>query len=89
MCGLIKVALHDFRPDSPTFRETMKFLVGDNQSAQVNYFPPGVLHGYKCISGPMHIIYVTSGTYDLSDEVRIPQDSPETGYDWITGPSIK
>jgi len=82
VCGLAKVALHDFRPDSPTFNETMEFLAGDDQLAQVYYFPPGVSHGYKCISGPMHIIYVTSGTYDLSDEVRIPQDSPEIGYNW-------
>jgi len=83
VCGLIKATLHDFRPDSPTFRETMEFLAGDNQPARVYYFPPGVLHGYKCIRGPMHIVYVTSGTYDLSDEVRIPQDSPEIGYDWL------
>ncbi len=89
VCGLIKVVLHDSRPDSPTFKKTKEFLAGDNQSAQVYYFPAGVLHGYKCINGPMHIIYVTSGMYDLSDEIRIPHDEIAIGYDWITESSIK
>ena len=81
--GLIKVVLHDSRKDSPTFHETMEFLVGDNQPAKIYFFPPGVLHGYRCLIGPMNIIYVTSGVYDLADEVRIPHDDPEVGYDWF------
>jgi len=81
--GLIQVALHDYRPDSKTFGETMTFLAGENQPAQVYYFPPGVLHGYKCLIGPMNIIYVTSGVYDLSDEVRIGHDDPGIGYNWL------
>ena len=78
--GLIKVALHDTRPDSPTYRETMEFLAGDGQAAQVYGFPPGVAHGYRCVKGPMHIIYVTSGVYDLADEIRIPLDDSGIGY---------
>ena len=80
--GLIRVGLHDARPDSPTFRRTMEFLAGDGQPAGVYAFPPGVLHGYRCLAGPMNIFYVTSGTYDLEDEVRIPHDDPAIGYDW-------
>lgn len=87
--GLLKVALHDMRPDSPTYRETMEFLTGDNQPVQAYAFPPRVAHGYKCIHGPMHIIYVTSGVYDPEDEGRIPHDDPEIGYDWLKGPIIK
>ena len=86
--GLIRVALYDFRPNSSSYRKTMEFLAGENQSAHVYYFPPGVLHGYKCISGPMHIIYVTSGVYDLADEIRIPQDEMSIGYDWIKESSL-
>ena len=85
-CGLLKVALHDCRPDSPSYRETKEFLAGDNQPAHVYYFPPGVAHGYKCIHGQAHVFYVTSGVYDLSDEGRIPHDDPEIGYDWLHGP---
>jgi dTDP-4-dehydrorhamnose 3,5-epimerase len=84
-CGLLKVALHDCRPDSPTYRKTMEFLVGDNQRAYVYCFPPGVAHGYRCINGPAHVFYMTSGVYDLSEEGRIPHDDPTIRYDWLKG----
>jgi dTDP-4-dehydrorhamnose 3,5-epimerase-like enzyme len=42
-----------------------------------------VLHGYRCLQGPAHVIYVTSGVYDLADEVRIPRDERSIGYDWM------
>lgn len=87
-CGLLKVALHDERPQSPTYRQTMEFLAGDNQPAQAYSFPPGVLHGYRCIDGPAHVIYVTSGVYDLSDEIRIAYNDPEIDFDWLKGPPI-
>jgi len=87
--GLIKVALHDARPESPTFRETMEFLAGENQPARVYVFPPGVAHGYRCIAAPVHMIYVTSGSYDLQDEVRLPHDDPEIGYVWTSGRQIR
>lgn len=80
--GLLQVALHDNRPDSPTFRETMEFLAGDNQPASVYSLPSGVLHGYRCAHGPAHVFYVTSGVYDLSDEVRLPYNDQAIGYDW-------
>lgn len=86
--GLIGVALHDTREESPTYRETMEFLAGDKQQARVYAFPPGVAHGYRCLHGPVHMIYVTSGTYDLNDEVRLPHDDPAIGYDWRRGREI-
>ena len=73
--GLIKVVLHDNRANSPTYKETMEFFVGDGQEPSAYFFPPGVLHGYICLKGPMQIIYVTSGAYDLEDEVRIDLNS--------------
>ena len=83
--GLISVGLHDMRRGSPTFRETMTFLAGSGQKAFCYMFPPGVAHGYRCLQGPMQIIYVTSGIYDLEDEVRVPHDDPAIGYDWSQG----
>ncbi len=78
--GLIRVALYDNRKASPTFGELEEFECGDDRAATVYFFPPGVLHGYKCVKGPMNIIYVTSGTYDLEDEIRIGHS--EVDYDW-------
>ena len=70
--GQIKVGLYDNREDSTTYKQTMQFVAGKGAKPPFAYFfPPGVLHGYKCIIGPMQIIYLTSEVYDLGDEVRV------------------
>jgi len=80
--GVLKVGLHDRREDSPTFGETMTLLMGDNQSSKVLRIPPGVAHGCKCLSGPAHLFYMTSTTYNPSEEGRIPHDDMSIGFDW-------
>ena len=80
--GKIIVALWDNRKESPTYRETIEFLMGDGEAPKAYFFPPGVLHGYKCLKGPMQIIYVTSGFYDIKDEIRISKDDPNIEYNW-------
>lgn len=80
--GLLQVVLHDARPQSPTFGKQVKFLCGEGQPEQVYSFPPGVLHGYKVLGGPVQMIYVTSGAYDLEDEGRLPENDPSVGYEW-------
>ena len=87
--GVIKVALHDARSHSRTYRETMELFMGDNQPARVLRIPPGVAHGCKCISGPANLLYVTSKVYNPADEGRIPHDDPNIGYDWTSGAPIK
>ncbi|BEH11544.1 MULTISPECIES: dTDP-4-dehydrorhamnose 3,5-epimerase family protein [Geobacter] len=88
-CGVLKVALSDRRPDSPTFGTTMELFMGENQPARVLRIPPGVAHGCKCISGPASLFYVTSGVYDPAEEGRIPHDDGLIGYNWQKTPSIK
>jgi dTDP-4-dehydrorhamnose 3,5-epimerase len=87
--GTIFVALHDLRKDSNTFRKTITFLAGENEKPFLYKFPPGVAHGYKCINGPMNIIYITSGKYDLNDEIRIPHDDVNIDFDWLKISKIK
>lgn len=87
--GVLKVALYDTRKDSPTYKEIIELLMGDNQPAQILRIPPGVAHGCKCISGPANLFYITSNVYNPADEGRIPHDDPEIGYDWLKGPVIK
>lgn len=87
--GVLKVALHDVRPDSPTKGETMEFFLGENQPARVLRIPPGVAHGCKAIGGTVHLFYITSMTYDPKEEGRIPHDDPAIGYDWVKGPAIR
>lgn len=87
--GLIYVALYDYRKNSSTFGKTITFLAGDNQKNIIYKFPYGVLHGYKCIHGPMNIIYITSGQYDLNEEIKIPYNDKAIGFDWINVVKIK
>jgi len=88
-CGVMRVGLYDTRPDSPTYRKSMSFLMGDGQPPTVLKIPPGVAHGCKTVQGPVHLIYVTSHTYNPEDELRIPHDDPEIGFNWLTGPPIR
>ena len=80
--GQIKVALFDNREDSSTYKESMEFVGGIKIDPIAYFFPPGVLHGYKCIKGPMQIIYLTSGTYDLKDEIRKSSDDLNPAILW-------
>lgn len=81
-CGLLHVAIHDLRPESPTRGRTRQITIGDGQPAVVYRLPAGVVHGYRVMAGPAHVLYVTSGTYDIADEVRVPHDDPSIGYQW-------
>lgn len=80
--GQIKVVLLDNREESITYKKVTGFIADENENPISYYFPPGVFHGYKCIKGPLQIIYITSGVYDLSDEIRIAQEEFENIYNW-------
>ena len=80
--GLIFVALIDLRINSKTYKESMTFLAGEYQNTFSYKFPPGIAHGYKCLNGPMNIIYFTSGVYDLNDEIRIDINDNRIDFDW-------
>ena len=81
-CGVVRVAVHDRRPESPTRGVTDEWLLGDDQPCCIYRLPPRVVHGYRVVTGPAHVLYITSGTYDLRDELRISQDDAAIGYDW-------
>jgi dTDP-4-dehydrorhamnose 3,5-epimerase len=86
--GVIKVALFDTRPDSPTRGELMEFLMGEQYGPQLLKIPPGVAHGYRVLDGPVHLFYIVSEEYDGTDEGRIQPDDPEIGYDWRAWPEV-
>lgn len=87
--GTLKVVLSDRRDGSPTHGKTMELFLGENAPPTVLKIPPGVAHGCKAIGGVTHLFYVTSRTYNLNEEGRIPHDDPSIGYDWTAGPAIK
>lgn len=88
--GRLLVALHDLRPDSPTYRTTQELYLGDDLPPAVLKIPAGVAHGCRAIGeAPAHLFYVTSRTYDPSEEGRLPFNDPAIGYDWLRDPPIK
>jgi dTDP-4-dehydrorhamnose 3,5-epimerase len=88
--GRLLVALHDRRPESPTYGVTQELYLGDDLSPAVLKIPAGVAHGCRAIGGePAHLFYVTSRTYDQQEEGRIAHDDPVIGYDWLREPPIK
>lgn len=82
--GMIKLVLWDGRPDSPTRGELQEIVIG-RDSPHLVHIPPGVFHGWKCIS-PVESLVINTVTepYDRlhPDEQRRPWDDPEIGYDW-------
>lgn len=86
--GVLRVGLCDMRKDSSTYKQTMDFLMGDNQASKVLKIPPGIAHGCQTVQGPVNLFYVTSHVYDPSDEIRIPYNSPDIDFDWLSGPPI-
>lgn len=78
--GEIKVVLIDARNNFGSKTKKKEFIA-NNKIAY--FFPPGVFHGYKCLEEPMNIIYVTSGTYDLKDELRKSDDDLNISYSWV------
>jgi dTDP-4-dehydrorhamnose 3,5-epimerase len=87
--GVLKVALYDTRPESPTQGVLQELFMGGEHGYSVLKIPPGVAHGCKAIGGAAHLIYVTSMVYNTEEELRIAHDDPEIGYDWVSGPEIK
>ncbi len=82
--GMMKVVLHDTRDSSPTRGQTNEFFMGTWNPMRLR-IPPGVYHGFKCIStGEAMIINVPTEAYNPKDpdEYRLPAHTSEIPYDW-------
>ena len=83
--GMSKVVLYDARKDSKTYGEINEFCIGDFNPMLI-VIPPGVYHGWKCISDMEAIIInVTTELYNYGnpDEYRLPPDSEDIPYKWV------
>lgn len=89
LSGDMKLVLYDTRKKSVSFKKFMELMLGETFGLMVVKVPAGIAHGYRVINGPALVLYVTSREYDPKDDIRIPHDEPEIGYDWKSGPPIK
>ncbi|GBC83223.1 UDP-2-acetamido-2,6-beta-L-arabino-hexul-4-ose reductase [bacterium HR10] len=82
--GMIKLVLYDAREDSPTRGEINEFFIGD-WNPQLVQIPPGVYHGFKCISETEAIVInIPTEVYDYAqpDEYRLDPHKGGIPYDW-------
>ncbi|MBM3249799.1 MAG: hypothetical protein FJZ09_03000 [Candidatus Omnitrophica bacterium] len=89
LSGDMKLVLYDTRKGSKTFGKIEEILMGEAFGIKVVRIPPGIAHGYKVVNGPMKILYVANREYDPKDDLRIPHDDPQIGYDWEASPKIR
>ena len=85
--GLVHVYLYDNREESPTYRRSLEFFLGDVEGdsrilTSVIRIPPGVLHGLKVLSDTAHLFYITSHTYNPQDEGRLPFNTDLVPHSW-------
>ena len=84
IAGMMKVVLYDSRDDSPTKGQLNELFIGVHNPTLVQ-IPPGVMHGFKCISeGEAIVLNCPTEPYNYAepDEFRLPAHTPEIPYDW-------
>ena len=82
--GMMKIVLFDDREKSPTRGEVNEFFAGMHNPVRIT-IPPGVCHGFKCISSEEAIVINTVTEpydYDNPDEYRFPPHGGNIPYDW-------
>lgn len=82
--GMVKIALYDERPDSPTHGTVNEVCVGEHCPALVR-IPSGVLHGWMCLGeSEAYVVNVVSEVYNYAepDEFRVDPHDNHIPYDW-------
>jgi len=82
--GLLKVALYDERQDSPTKGIVNQVYLGEHCPGVLR-IPPGVQHGWMCVSDcEAYIVNIVSEMYNYHepDEYRTHPHDNHIPYDW-------
>lgn len=82
--GMMKIALYDARPDSPTRGEVNEFFTGVHNPMLIQ-IPPGVYHGFKCTSDHESILLnIPTEPYrhGQPDEYRMDPYKNDIPYRW-------
>lgn len=81
VAGKARIALVDFRVESPTYGVAHSIFAGELYPRAVR-IPAGVAHGYEVMPGDdLVMVYYTNATYDPADEFRLSHDDPAVGFD--------
>lgn len=82
--GMVKIALYDDRKGSPTYGTVNELYLGERCPGLLR-IPPGVQHGWTCVSqSEAYIINVVSEMYNYAepDEFRTEPHDNRIPYNW-------
>lgn len=82
--GMVKLVMYDARDDSPTKGTINELFIGDHDPKLVRV-PPGVYHGWKCVSEEEAIVLnVPTEPYnhEAPDEYRAAWNTSDIPYSW-------
>jgi dTDP-4-dehydrorhamnose 3,5-epimerase len=80
--GMIKLALYDERPESPTRGQLQELFIGDANYALVR-IPPGVWNGFKGVGvSPAIVANCSTIPHDPTEIVRMDPFQNPIPYDW-------
>lgn len=68
--GKIIVFLVDKRKNSKTFKKVKSFILDSEKKNYIYCFPPNIGHAYYTLKNNNHMIYGTSGYYNLFEEYK-------------------
>jgi dTDP-4-dehydrorhamnose 3,5-epimerase len=82
--GHAKIGLYDGRMDSPTYRQTATYVLGETNPLLLQV-PPMVWHGQMALGNEMsYLLNLPTERYDPEhpDELRVDPFDNDFGYDW-------
>ena len=78
--GMVRAAMVDLRPSSPTFRAVEVIEIGDNNNMGL-FIPVGVAHGFVGLTD-VTLTYIVNNYYDGADEFGVAWNDPELAVSW-------
>ena len=80
--GMIKLVLYDNRTDSPTYKELMEVITGED-NYQLIQIPPGIINGYKTIGNKTAIVAnCATLPHDPDEMIRYDPLGDKVPYKW-------
>jgi dTDP-4-dehydrorhamnose 3,5-epimerase len=78
--GLIRAALVDLRPHSPSYKASQVIEMGEGHHIGL-FIPIGVAHGFYAVTD-CTLIYFVNNYYDSSDEFGVAWNDPSFNLNW-------
>lgn len=83
--GTSQCVIADIRPDSPTYKQTESFVLGDDGQRGCLFISRGLANGYCVVNGPMNYFYAVDALYrdrNTSGDTAISLFDPDLNVTW-------